>query len=106
LASGALSGKYDATHKFPANDFRVDWSANRMAETSRRVETLRFLETPTRTLAQAAIAFCLSQPAVSTVITGAKTPAQAEENAATSDLPPLSEDELRRIGELTENLRT
>jgi aryl-alcohol dehydrogenase-like predicted oxidoreductase len=100
LASGALSGKYSATHKFPANDFRVDWSAERLAETSRRVEALRFLETPTRTLAQAAIAFCLSQPAVSTVITGAKTPAQVEENAAASNHAPLSNEELRQIAAL------
>ena len=96
LASGALSGKYGASHKFPANDFRVDWSGERLAEMSRRVEALRFLETPERTLAQAAIAFCLSQPAVSTVISGAKTAAQVEENAAASAHAPLSDDELRR----------
>ena len=80
-------------------DFRGDWSRERLAETTARVDALRFLETPDRTLAQAAIAFCLSQPAVSTVISGAKTPAQVEENAAASDRAPLSDDELRQIAE-------
>lgn len=100
LASGALTGKYGATYRFPANDFRADWPAERLAETARRVEALRFLATPERTLPQAAIAFCLSQPPVSTVITGAKTPAQVEENAAACGHAPLSDDELRRIAAL------
>jgi aryl-alcohol dehydrogenase-like predicted oxidoreductase len=97
LASGVLSGRYTAGHHFPPNDFRADWSSERLADSAARVEALRFLETPARTLAQAAIAFCLSQPAVSSVISGAKTPAQVEENAATADLAPLSDQELAQI---------
>jgi aryl-alcohol dehydrogenase-like predicted oxidoreductase len=100
LASGLLSGRYGATHKFPPNDFRADWSAESLSEASRRIEELRFLEVPGRTLAQAAIAFCLSQPAVSTVITGAKTPGQVEENTVASELAPLSHEELARIRSL------
>jgi aryl-alcohol dehydrogenase-like predicted oxidoreductase len=100
LASGALSGRYAATHRFPPNDFRSDWSSERLAETERRVDALRFLETPARSLVQAAIAFCLSQPAVSTVITGAKTPGQVEENASASELAPLSAEDLARIASL------
>ncbi|MEK7247325.1 MAG: aldo/keto reductase, partial [Chloroflexota bacterium] len=41
------------------------------------------------------------QPAVSTVISGAKTPAQVEENAAASDHAPLSAEELRQIQALS-----
>ena len=48
-------------------------------------------------MAQAALAFALSQEAVSTVIVGAKTPEQAEENAAATNYAPLSEEELRQI---------
>ncbi len=92
-----LSGRYTADHRFPPNDFRADWSAERLADTAGKVEMLRFLETPARTLAQAAIAFCLSQPAISTVIGGAKTPSQVEENAAAADMAPLSDDELAQI---------
>ena len=100
LASGALSGRYGPAHRFPPNDFRAGWSAERLAETARRVEALRFLETPERSLAQAAIAFCLSQPAVSTVISGARTPEQVAENAAAADHAPLSDDDLRQVSML------
>lgn len=97
LASGALTGKYSATHHFPPNDFRAGWSAERLAQTARDVQALRFLEKPGRTMAQAAIAFCLSQPAVGTVISGAKTTEQIAENAAAADLAPLSDEELREV---------
>jgi aryl-alcohol dehydrogenase-like predicted oxidoreductase len=97
LASGMLSGRYDASHRFADTDFRADWSRERLSETAARVESFRLLERQGRTLAQAAIAFCLSQPAVSTVITGAKTPAQVEENAAASDMAPLADEELRAV---------
>lgn len=102
LASGMLSGRYGAGHSFPAGDFRGDWSPERLAETARRVEALRFLARPRRTLAQTAIAFALSQEATSTVIAGARTTAQAEENAAASDLAPLPDEELRRAQDLYE----
>ena len=97
LASGMLGGRYGAGHGFAAGDFRGDWSADRLSEMVRRVDALRFLATPERSLAQAALAFALSQQAVSTVIAGAKTAAQGEENAAASELGPLSEDELRQV---------
>src|SRR5690606_41087696 len=41
------------------------------------------------TPAQAALKFSLSHPAVSTVIAGIRSPAQAEMNLAVSDLPDL-----------------
>jgi aryl-alcohol dehydrogenase-like predicted oxidoreductase len=97
LASGMLTGKYGAGHRFADTDFRADWSRERLAETAARVEAYRFLEREGRTLAQAAIAFCLSQPAISTVITGAKTAAQMEENAAASEMAPLTDEELRAV---------
>jgi aryl-alcohol dehydrogenase-like predicted oxidoreductase len=96
LASGVLSGKYDAAHYWPPTDFRAAWSRERLAETVRRVEALRFLvKPPVETMAQAAIAFALSQEAVSTVITGAKTAEQVEDNVRASDAAPLPMDDLR-----------
>lgn len=96
LASGLLAGKYEAEHYFPPSDWRSMWSPETLAEKVRRVEELRFLARPGRSLAQTAIAFVLSEPAVSTVISGAKTVEQVEENAAASDLAPLPEEELRK----------
>ena len=42
-----------------------------------------------QTMAQMAMRWILDQPAVSTVITGASSPAQVLENASVSDLEPL-----------------
>ncbi len=103
LASGLLSGKYAADHFFPPEDFRANWPRERLAETVRRVETLRFLvKPPVETLSQAALAFALSQEAVSTVIPGARTPEQIQEDVAASDLAPLPRDDLRRAQDLYE----
>jgi aryl-alcohol dehydrogenase-like predicted oxidoreductase len=52
---------------------------------------------PGATLAQLALRFILMFEAVSCAIPGAKTPAQARENAAAADLPPLPEETMRSI---------
>jgi aryl-alcohol dehydrogenase-like predicted oxidoreductase len=99
LASGFLTGKFRPDVTFPENDHRhrsyPPEKARRIVE---HVEKLRFLERDGRkSLAQAAIQFCLSDPAVSTVIPGARTPEQARDNAAASDGELLTADELERI---------
>jgi len=103
LASGMLSGKYEAGHYWPPTDFRAAWSRERLAETVQRVETLLFLvKPPVRSMTEAALAFVLSQEAASTVITGAKTEAQVEENARASEVAPLAAEQLRAAQELWE----
>lgn len=103
LASGMLTGKYAGDHYFTPDDFRAMWSPGRLRETAKRVEALRFLvQPPVESMTQAALAFVLSQEAVSTVITGAKTEAQVEENALAPELAPLPADDLRRAQALWE----
>ena len=103
LASGMLTGKYAGDHYFPPTDFRSTWSPGRVGETARRVQTLRSLvKPPVDTMTQAALAFVLSQEAVSAVITGAKTEAQVEENVRAPELAPLPQDDLRQAQELWE----
>ncbi|MDO8616954.1 MAG: aldo/keto reductase [Dehalococcoidia bacterium] len=104
LASGMLSGRYTANHRFAATDFRADWSRERLAQTARRVGMLGFLaRPPQRTPAQAALAFVLSQEAVATVIAGAKTAQQVEENALACDEAPLPAEDLLRAEALYES---
>jgi aryl-alcohol dehydrogenase-like predicted oxidoreductase len=67
-------------------------------------EKARFLITPERTLAQAVLRFVLDAPAVSVVIPGMKTVAQAVENLAVSELASLTEDEHTRIQALLEDV--
>jgi aryl-alcohol dehydrogenase-like predicted oxidoreductase len=62
------------------------------------------LVTPERTLAQAALRFVLDAPAVSVVIPGMKTVAQAVENLAVSELASLMEDEHASIQALLEDM--
>ena len=61
------------------------------------MDKLRFLESNTRTLAQATIRFVLDHKDVSTVIPGMKTREQVEEDLVSSESPPLTGEELLRI---------
>jgi len=102
LASGVLSGKMLPDQDFDPADHRY---YNRHGEAFSQGETFsgipyhRALELVEEmrpwvpegmSMAQMAMRWILDQPAVSTVIAGASRPSQARENAATSDLPPLS----------------
>jgi aryl-alcohol dehydrogenase-like predicted oxidoreductase len=98
LASGFLTGKFAADVTFPANDHRArTYPPEKVRQVAGQVARLGFLtEGRRRTLAQAALQYCLSHPAVSTVIPGAKTPEQARANAAASDGVLLTADEVAR----------
>lgn len=58
---------------------------------------LRALTTPRRSLAQLAIRFSLSQPAVAAVIPGASSAAQLDHNLDAAGIPPLTEEEIAAI---------
>jgi len=101
LASGLLARKFSAGHRFAENDHRKDaYPPEKLDPLLQRVEKFRFLEKNGRSLGQAALRFCLAHPAVSVVIPGTKTPAQAEENVHAAFVQDLNEDDLRRIAEL------
>ena len=55
------------------------------------------LAPPGATPAQAALAWVIQQPGVSTVIPGARSPAQARQNAAAAALPPFTSTQLGAI---------
>jgi aryl-alcohol dehydrogenase-like predicted oxidoreductase len=105
LASGLLSGKYDESTTFSADDHR---SFNRHGEAfdvgetfsgvpydvglhaARRVAEL----TPEgATTAQLALRWVVDQAGVSTVIPGARSPEQARDNARAASLPALTGDQ-------------
>ena len=98
LANGLLTGKYTAATTFTDDDFRSTWPREYFLMQVQLAEKFRVLEQPgRRTLTQTALRFVLDEPAVAVVIPGIKTPAQARENLAVSDLPALSEDERQMI---------
>ncbi len=102
LANGFLTGKHNADETFPEGDIRHHFPREYILNLVLATEQLKFLGGRSRTLAQAALRFVLDQKEVSTVIPGAKTPQQVEENLSASDLPPLTGEELLRIRILRE----
>jgi aryl-alcohol dehydrogenase-like predicted oxidoreductase len=101
LASGLLSGRYDASTTWGPDDHRtynrhgeafdigesfsgVDYSVGLEA-----VSRLRELAPAGSSMAAFALRWILDQSGVSVVIPGARTPEQARGNAAAADRPPL-----------------
>ncbi len=93
---GLLTGKMDRGYKFDEGDWRADWlTPDRLEEGIRRVEALKpFLGPGRPTMAALALKFCLSHPAVSTVIPGMRKVSNVEANAAVSDGQVLSDSDL------------
>lgn len=112
LASGLLSGKYDAQTQFAADDHRA---YNRNGEAFDVGETFSGVPydvgvaaaqevaalTPTgMTTAQLALRWITQQPGVSVVIPGARTPAQAQANAAAARFPDLPDATLTSLEQI------
>lgn len=105
LAMGILAGKFSRDSRFVEGDFRQRWHDDPdeqqvFFQDLAKVEALRPLAQG-RTLAQLALQFTLAHPAVTTVIPGAKTMAQLQDNLGAALLPPLREDELGQIARIT-----
>jgi voltage-dependent potassium channel beta subunit len=103
LASGFLSGKYldgvpaDSRAGLPG----FEWLTPRMTDPA-RLRVVRALQPVAAdlgcTLAQLAIAWCVKNPRVTSVITGASRPAQVRENMkALEVVPKLTDDVMVRI---------
>lgn len=109
MASGLLTGKLSASSTFSDDDHR---QFNRQGEAFDKGETfsgidfeqglkavdeLRALVPDGVTMAQFALRWILMHEAVSCAIPGAKTVAQATDNAAASDLPELSDSTMAAV---------
>jgi aryl-alcohol dehydrogenase-like predicted oxidoreductase len=102
LASGLLTGKLHRASIFASDDHRAfnrngeafdkgeTFSGVPYEKALAAVEILRPLVPPDATMTQFALRWILMWDAVSCAIPGARTPAQARENAAAADLPPIS----------------
>ncbi len=99
---GLLTGTMGPGYRFAEDDWRAEWlTPERLEESARRVEGLRAYLNPDRpTLAALALKFCLSHPAVSTVIPGMRRVSHVDANCAVSDgklLSPEEQQELARF---------
>ena len=92
LDEGGLTGKIVPGVSFPKDDWRHGYfGGDRPAQVAARVAKLQpVLLQESKSLVEGALRFCLSHPAVSTVIPGMRTPEHARANCAVSDGRPLS----------------
>jgi aryl-alcohol dehydrogenase-like predicted oxidoreductase len=97
LANGFLAGKLNAESIFPLGDIRHNFPPEYISQLAMAVGQLRFLESKSRTLAQAALRFVLDHKDISTAIPGGKNPEQVDEDFASSGSPSLTGEELLRI---------
>lgn len=98
---GVLTGKFTAETKFAADDFRAKYfEGDRLVRAIAHTDEIKKdLAGTGYTMPQAAIKWVLAHPAVSVVIPGIRTVAQADANCGVSDLPampPALVEKLRR----------
>ena len=92
LASGFLSGKYTESAAFDKTDVRGNWMDDkaRLDKITQAIE-IKKTEVPEGVnMAHWALAWVLTNPAVTTVIPGCKTVEQVKSNAAAADLQMVS----------------
>jgi aryl-alcohol dehydrogenase-like predicted oxidoreductase len=98
---GSLTGRITPDTEFPDGDFRNNYFRDdRKVEVWDRVQAIaRGLAIATPELPEHALRFCLSHPAVSTVIPGMRTVRNVESNAAAVENGPLPERDLETLRE-------
>ncbi|MGW6144986.1 aldo/keto reductase [Streptomyces sp. NPDC055140] len=96
LDEGGLTGRITAGTTFPEGDFRARYFRDdRPAQVERKVAAIvADLGIAPDEIAEHALRFVLSSPAVSTVIPGMRTVRNVERNTALSDGRPLTADQL------------
>jgi aryl-alcohol dehydrogenase-like predicted oxidoreductase len=100
LDEGSLTGKLTPQTTFPPDDFR-NWyfGGPRLLETIKRVDAVRpFLMERGGGMVRGALRFCLSHPAVSTVIPGMRNAEQVDEDCRAAEDAPYTAAELEELG--------
>jgi aryl-alcohol dehydrogenase-like predicted oxidoreductase len=101
-ASGLLDGTYYPGMTFPETDHRSHRKREWLERSLRRVERIGFIYGPEtgRSIAQAAIQFCLSEPGIASVLPNITNERELREFAAAPDTPPLTAEEVARLHDL------
>jgi len=102
LAMGLLTDKFSTEDTFPEGDFRRAWIEDpdehqQFLADLATVARLRDVVPGEDTMAQFALRFVTTHPAVTTVIPGARNRRQAESNTAAGRRPPLSDVEMSAV---------
>lgn len=103
-ASEILTDKFVQAPAFEPGDHRALRRAQWLQQAMEKRKHLLFLAEDTgRTLAQAAIKFCMAQPTIAAVLPNITSEADLKEYAAASDTPDLTPEEMARIQDLLEH---
>ncbi len=98
LDEGGLTGAVTPDTEFEEGDWRQSYfKGDRKREVFERTQALSFLTEDGSSLAEAALRFVLSHPAVSSVIPGMRSPGRVEQNVKVSDGQPFSVETLDRL---------
>jgi len=104
LANGFLTGKYTAASEFVDGDIRASLPREYTAAMIDMADRLGFLELQgERSLTQAALRFALDEAGIASVVVGAKTAEQVEENVASTTVAPLTLAERQAISQVFED---
>ena len=103
LCRGLLTGKFSGDEKFPKGDLRradPKFKPDRFKQYTKAVEAMKKIATKyQKTVAQLALRWALRPEGVTTIIAGARTAKQAEDNAGVSDWRIAPED-LQKIEDI------
>lgn len=93
---GSLTGSINPQAQFPEGDWRNRYfGGDRKAEVWERVQSIcKDLGVPVQRLPEIALRYCLSQPAVSTVIPGMRSVRNVDANVVAAQMGPLAAAEL------------
>jgi aryl-alcohol dehydrogenase-like predicted oxidoreductase len=99
-SSGMLEGHYTLETKFAPTDHRSHRPRSWLINGVKKVEQLRFLESPSRTLGQAALLWLLKDERVASVLPNIYEEKQLSEFAAAPEATPLTDEEMEKIERL------
>jgi len=99
LCFGLLTGRYKEGTSFDKRDHRSTWSAEQIKTWVKATDLfMKALQNQhDQSPAQICLRFCLSYPAVATVIPGMLKVAEVDDNIVSSDLGALSEQEMQTV---------
>lgn len=100
LDEGTLTGTLTVDSSWPEGDWRNTYFVpENLRESVEHAEALRPIVPDEMTMAELALRFILSEPAVTTVIPGMRKRGHVESNIATSDARPLSPELLAKLAQ-------
>ena len=103
-ASEVLTGRYIQPPTFEEGDHRSLRRYEWMTEALKKLETVKVLELDdARTMAQAAIKFCLAQPTIVSVLPNLTNLEELREYTKATETPDLTQEESSLVDDLWEN---